>query len=182
MDEGKIICCDSPRNVGTALAAAEHPMFYGLPAVMKIYARAGAGGKCPMTIRDGRLWLESILGEPEEKAYDKKDEKEKSTEYKKEKKKKTDEEYIPDNIVLHIPHKKRHTGRGNDSRHRNRIMLHRAYAPLHLKYPDSGKKSGKHRKCKRPRENKERYHHRNHDDRRYNPLFHSDTFPFYNSS
>ena len=77
MDEGKIICCDSPRNVGTALAAAEHPMFYGLPAVMKIYARAGAGGECPMTIRDGRLWLESILGEPEEKACDKKDEKEK---------------------------------------------------------------------------------------------------------
>ena len=96
MDEGKIICCDSPRNVGTALAAAEHPMFYGLPAVMKIYAQTGAGGKCPMTIRDGRLWLESILGEPEEKAYDKKDEKEKSTEYKKEKKKKTDEEYIID--------------------------------------------------------------------------------------
>ena len=96
MDEGKIICCDSPRNVGTALAAAEHPMFYGLPAVMKIYARAGAGGECPMTIRDGRLWLESLLGEPEEKAYDKKDEKEKSREYKKEKKKKTDEEYIID--------------------------------------------------------------------------------------
>ena len=96
MDEGKIICCDSPRNVGTALAAAEHPMFYGLPAVMKIYEKTGAGGKCPMTIRDGRLWLESILGEPEEKAYDKKDEKEKSTEYKKEKKKKTDEEYIID--------------------------------------------------------------------------------------
>ena len=102
MDEGKIICCDSPRNVGTALVAAEHSMFYGLPAVMKIYARAGAGGKCPMTIRDGRLWLESILGEPEEKAYDKKDEKEKSTEYKKEKKKKTDEEYIIDARDVHF--------------------------------------------------------------------------------
>ena len=49
-----------------------------------------------MTIRDGRLWLESILGEPEEKACDKKDEKEKSREYKREKKKKTDEEYIID--------------------------------------------------------------------------------------
>lgn len=96
MDEGRIIYCDSPRNVGTALAAAEHPMFCGLPAVMKIYARAGAGGECPMTIRDGRLWLESILGEPEEKVYDKKDEKEKSREYIKEKKKKTDEEYIID--------------------------------------------------------------------------------------
>lgn len=102
MDEGKIICCDSPRNVGTALAAAEHPMFYGLPAVMKIYAQTGAGGKCPMTIRDGRLWLESILGEPEEKAYDKKDEKEKSREYKREKKKKTDEEYIIDARDVHF--------------------------------------------------------------------------------
>ena len=102
MDEGKIICCDSPRNVGTALAAAEHPMFYGLPAVMKIYARAGAGGECPMTIRDGRLWLESILGEPEEKACDKKDEKEKSREYKREKKKKTDEEYIIDARDVHF--------------------------------------------------------------------------------
>ena len=97
MDEGKIIYCDSPRNVGAALAAAEHPMFYGLPAVMKIYTQTGAdSGACPMTIRGGRLWLESLLGEPEEKAYDKKDEKEKSREYKKEKKKETDEEYIID--------------------------------------------------------------------------------------
>ena len=89
MDEGKIIYCDSPRNVGAVLAEAEHPMFYGLPAVMKIYTQTGAdSGACPMTIREGRLWLESLLGEPEEKAYDKRD--------KKEKKKKTDEEYIID--------------------------------------------------------------------------------------
>lgn len=63
---------------------------------------AGAGGECPMTIRDGRLWLESILGEPEEKACDKKDEKEKSREYKREKKKKTDEEYIIDARDVHF--------------------------------------------------------------------------------
>ncbi len=96
MEEGRIAYCGAPEEVGIRLAEDNNPMFYGLPAVMKIYARAGAGGACPMTIRDGRLWLESILGEPEEKTWGKKDEKEKSREYKKEKKKKTDEEYIID--------------------------------------------------------------------------------------
>lgn len=96
MEAGRIAYCGAPEEVGIRLAEDNSPMFYGLPAVTKIYARAGAGDKCPMTIRDGRLWLESLLGEPEEKAYNKKDEKEKSTEYKKEKKKKTDEEYIID--------------------------------------------------------------------------------------
>ena len=94
MDEGKIIYCDRPRNVGAALAEAEHPMFYGLPAVMKIYAQAGKDGNCPMTVRDGRLWLENILGEPEEKPYDKKEEKARTLEYRKQKKKQADEEYI----------------------------------------------------------------------------------------
>ena len=96
MEAGRIAYCGRPEDVGISLAEDSNPMFYGLPAVMKIYAQTGAGGKCPMTIRDGRIWLESLLGEPEEKAYDKKDEKEKSREYKKEKKKKTDEEYIID--------------------------------------------------------------------------------------
>ena len=48
-------------------------MFYGLPAVMKIYYKCKASGVpgllredteiAPLTIRDGRLWLEQILGE-----------------------------------------------------------------------------------------------------------------------
>lgn len=96
MDAGRIAYCGAPEEVGIRLAEDSNPMFYGLPAVMKIYARAGVGDKCPMTIRDGRLWLESLLGEPEERIYDKKDKKEKNREYKKEKKKKTDEEYIID--------------------------------------------------------------------------------------
>ncbi len=94
MEEGRIAYCGRPDEVGIRLAEESNPMFYGLPAVTKIYAQIGAGGKCPMTIRDGRLWLESLIGEPEEKAYNKKTEKEKSKEYKKEKKKKSDEEYI----------------------------------------------------------------------------------------
>ena len=100
MESGRIAYCGRPEEVGIRLAEDSNPMFYGLPAVMKIYARAEAGDKSPMTIRDGRLWLESLLGEPEERIYDKKVEKEKSREYKKEKK--TDEEYIIDARDVHF--------------------------------------------------------------------------------
>lgn len=74
MDEGKVIANDSPWNIGNFLAgnSAEerHPMFYGLPSVMKIYSHARTLGVPafmrdgeevpPLTIRDGRLWLEEM--------------------------------------------------------------------------------------------------------------------------
>lgn len=79
MDGGKIIAMDTPWNVGDYLAGSceeeRHPMFYGLPAVMKIYYKCKTAGVpgliregreiAPLTIRDGRLWLEGILeGKP----------------------------------------------------------------------------------------------------------------------
>jgi energy-coupling factor transporter ATP-binding protein EcfA2 len=69
MDEGRISAYDTPRNVGKLLYSGQekHPMFYGLPSVMKIFAEVGAEGDCPLTIREGRLWLEKVL--PEETAY-----------------------------------------------------------------------------------------------------------------
>ncbi|MCI8608561.1 MAG: ATP-binding cassette domain-containing protein [Firmicutes bacterium] len=74
MDEGKVIACDSPRRIAGFLAEGKqpHPMFYGLPSVMKIYAGCTAGsdaiekGESPLTIREGRLWLEKVLGMPRE--------------------------------------------------------------------------------------------------------------------
>ena len=77
MDSGKIIAMDTPWKVGDYLAGScekdRNPMFYGLPAVMKIYYKCKASGVpgllredteiAPLTIRDGRLWLEQILGE-----------------------------------------------------------------------------------------------------------------------
>ncbi len=78
MDKGKIVALDSPRNIGTFLEEGNHPMFYGLPGVMKIYAKAVKKGLepnvivgeelAPITIREGRLWLEKILGKPVRKA------------------------------------------------------------------------------------------------------------------
>ena len=76
MDCGKILTMDTPWKVGDYLAGnspkERHPMFYGLPAVMKIYYQCKVAGVpgftkdgkeiSPLTIRDGRLWLEEILG------------------------------------------------------------------------------------------------------------------------
>ena len=77
MDKGRLIAYDEPWNIGNFLAgessADRHPMFYGMPAVMKIYSHCRAAGvpryiregreMSPLTIRDGRLWLESFMGD-----------------------------------------------------------------------------------------------------------------------
>jgi len=83
MDQGRIIANDDPWNIGDYLAGEtaeqRHPMFYGMPSVMKIYSACGgskmkhglketADGRhlAPLTIRDGRLWLEAVLGDPDD--------------------------------------------------------------------------------------------------------------------
>lgn len=83
MDGGRILADDSPWKIGDFLAGdtpeTRHPMFYGLPSVMKIYSACGGSRMerglkrsedgeriAPLTIRDGRLWLEAVLGEPDE--------------------------------------------------------------------------------------------------------------------
>ena len=61
MDEGKILALDTPREIGGRLKSLDHPMFTGLPTVTRIYYSAesgeGKGGKSPLTVREGRLWL-----------------------------------------------------------------------------------------------------------------------------
>lgn len=94
MDGGKIISAAPPWKTGDFLGGEKkedrHPMFYGMPSVMKIFSacggskmekgifRVGDGKKlAPLTIRDGRLWLEAVLDVPmeDEPLYKKKDEK-----------------------------------------------------------------------------------------------------------
>ena len=74
MDKGRIIACDEPWNIGKYLGGNStedrHPMFYGMPSVMKIYSACRAASVpgfmrnekefSPLTIREGRLWLEQI--------------------------------------------------------------------------------------------------------------------------
>lgn len=70
MNAGKVIFFDTPRNVGLQLTPDEESgMFYGLPAAMKIFGEvrnktAKNNEDCPLTVRESRLWLSKLLGEP----------------------------------------------------------------------------------------------------------------------
>lgn len=63
MEKGTIINFDTPKNTGKFLSedGRKHEMFYGLPSVMKIYAEVKRQGECPLTIREGRMYLENLL-------------------------------------------------------------------------------------------------------------------------
>ena len=67
MDKGKVLAYDEPRKIGRMLAGTgsedRHPMFYGLPAMMKIYQSADDGDNSPLTIREGRLWIDDKVGD-----------------------------------------------------------------------------------------------------------------------
>ncbi|MBQ6868725.1 MAG: energy-coupling factor ABC transporter ATP-binding protein, partial [Clostridia bacterium] len=60
MDKGRIICADTPENVGRELKNKGHSMFHAMPAAMKIWAAVENDGDCPVTVRDGRNWLDDF--------------------------------------------------------------------------------------------------------------------------
>ena len=59
MDDGNLICDGTPREVGKALKESGHKMFLAMPAPMRIYAAVPNAQICPITVRDGRLWLDT---------------------------------------------------------------------------------------------------------------------------
>ena len=62
MDNGKIICDGSPQAVGELLKSSRHSMFLSMPAPMRIYAAVPNALACPITVRDGRMWLDRYAG------------------------------------------------------------------------------------------------------------------------
>lgn len=58
IDEGRIIANDTPESIGEKII--DNPMFNALPTPIRIYYSIEKYGKCPVTIRDGRKWLETI--------------------------------------------------------------------------------------------------------------------------
>lgn len=60
MDGGKCAVLDTPENAGAKLREFDgnHPMLRGLPAAVRIYNALGEGGNCPVTVREGRNYLE----------------------------------------------------------------------------------------------------------------------------
>lgn len=60
MEEGRLICDGKPREVGEALKESGHAMFLAMPAPMRVYAAVPNEQPCPITVRDGRLWLDGF--------------------------------------------------------------------------------------------------------------------------
>lgn len=61
MEEGKVIVDDSPENVGKQLADMKSPMFSAMPTPIRVFYGVKTVGQCPITVRDGRSWLENEM-------------------------------------------------------------------------------------------------------------------------
>lgn len=57
MDNGKIIADETPMNVGEFLKDIDHDMYKALPTPMRVHASIKNSLPCPITVRDGRMWL-----------------------------------------------------------------------------------------------------------------------------
>ncbi len=67
LDRGRLVLDAPPREAARRMAAGvAAEMTPGLPAVIRIAMRCGETEHPPLTVREGRLWLEERLGEPPE--------------------------------------------------------------------------------------------------------------------
>ncbi|HNZ41589.1 MAG TPA: ATP-binding cassette domain-containing protein, partial [Clostridia bacterium] len=60
MDEGRIICDGTPNEVGEQLKDLHHGMFLAMPVPMRVYAGVENNLACPVTVREGRTWLDTF--------------------------------------------------------------------------------------------------------------------------
>ena len=63
MDSGKIIADEAPEEVGKILKAKHHDMCKALPTPMRVHGEVENTLRCPLTVRDGRVWLEEYAKE-----------------------------------------------------------------------------------------------------------------------
>ncbi len=58
MDKGRLLCHGTPTEVGAKLKGMGHGMFLAMPTPMRVWAAVEDASDCPVTVRDGRSWLE----------------------------------------------------------------------------------------------------------------------------
>ncbi len=58
MNKGKIIANETPEEVGKILKIQNHDMYKALPTPVRVCGAVSDSQNCPLTIRDGRVWLE----------------------------------------------------------------------------------------------------------------------------
>lgn len=60
MDGGRIIADDAPHLAAKRLWESGHDMCAALPTPMRVFAAVSGGEHCPVTVREGRAWLEDF--------------------------------------------------------------------------------------------------------------------------
>ncbi len=63
MEDGKLIVNETPQKAGEILKDMKHDMFLAMPSPMRIYAGLKNGLACPITVSDGRKWLNTLIGD-----------------------------------------------------------------------------------------------------------------------
>ncbi len=61
MEKGEIIAQGKPQEMAKLLK--DNEMYYALPTPMRVYSRVENDLNCPLTVRDGRKWLEAFAKE-----------------------------------------------------------------------------------------------------------------------
>lgn len=61
MDQGRLIAQGAPREIGLKLKEEGHGMFLSMPIPMQIFMEVDTKEKCPLTVSEGRRWLNRIL-------------------------------------------------------------------------------------------------------------------------
>lgn len=68
MDDGKVLLYDTPRKIGQKLAKMQdRSMLAGLPSAVRIFHAVNTEGRCPLTVREGRDFLETHFKPQKEK-------------------------------------------------------------------------------------------------------------------
>ena len=61
MDQGKLFTEGTPGETSLELKRCEHGMFLSMPVPMQIFASVDSDLACPLTVSDGRMWMQEYL-------------------------------------------------------------------------------------------------------------------------
>ncbi len=61
LDEGKMLTEGTPREIGVFLKEHRHSMFLSMPVPMQIYAGVESDAACPLTVSEGRRWIDALM-------------------------------------------------------------------------------------------------------------------------
>ena len=64
MEKGCVIADDTPGKISQRMYMDNNPMFAAMPAPVRVFYKSGGRGECPLTVREGRSWLDREFIEP----------------------------------------------------------------------------------------------------------------------